>query len=54
MIPPLSAEMHKGQAGRVGVIGGCEEFASHLESLRLDILEHHTIHVNRVCTLEPT
>ena len=25
MIPPLSAEMHKGQAGRVGVIGGCEE-----------------------------
>jgi ATP-dependent NAD(P)H-hydrate dehydratase len=28
MIPPLSAEMHKGQAGRVGVIGGSEESAS--------------------------
>jgi hypothetical protein len=24
-IPPLSGEMHKGQAGRVGVIGGSEE-----------------------------
>jgi ATP-dependent NAD(P)H-hydrate dehydratase len=25
-IPPLSGEMHKGQAGRVGVIGGSEEY----------------------------
>jgi hypothetical protein len=25
-IPPLSSEMHKGQAGRVGVIGGSEEY----------------------------
>jgi ATP-dependent NAD(P)H-hydrate dehydratase len=24
-IPPLSGEMHKGQAGRIGVIGGSEE-----------------------------
>ena len=24
-IPPLSSEMYKGQAGRVGVIGGSEE-----------------------------
>jgi hypothetical protein len=25
-IPPLSGEMHKGQAGRVGVVGGSEEY----------------------------
>ena len=25
-IPPLSSEMHKGQAGRVGVIGGSQEY----------------------------
>lgn len=25
-IPPLSAEMHKGQAGRVAVIGGSEKY----------------------------
>jgi hypothetical protein len=27
-IPPLSSEMHKGQAGRVGVIGGSEKYRS--------------------------
>ncbi|GAN09462.1 ribokinase-like protein [Mucor ambiguus] len=26
LIPPLSHEMHKGQAGRVGVVGGSEEY----------------------------
>jgi len=26
MIPPLSPEMHKGMAGRIGVIGGSEEY----------------------------
>jgi ATP-dependent NAD(P)H-hydrate dehydratase len=25
-IPPLSSEMHKGQAGRVAVIGGSEKY----------------------------
>eukprot|EP01126_Amoeba_proteus_P000644 TRINITY_DN1017_c0_g1_i3.p1 TRINITY_DN1017_c0_g1~~TRINITY_DN1017_c0_g1_i3.p1 ORF type:complete len:255 (+),score=50.12 TRINITY_DN1017_c0_g1_i3:137-901(+) len=26
IIPPLSAELHKGQMGRVGVLGGCLEY----------------------------
>ncbi|KAI9272883.1 Ribokinase-like protein [Phascolomyces articulosus] len=26
LIPPLSAELHKGQAGRVGVVGGSEDY----------------------------
>ncbi|KAJ8660064.1 YjeF family domain-containing protein [Lichtheimia ornata] len=26
LIPPLSSEMHKGQAGRVGVVGGSEDY----------------------------
>ncbi|CAO3685760.1 unnamed protein product [Umbelopsis ramanniana] len=26
IIPPLSAEMHKGQAGRVGIVGGSEDY----------------------------
>lgn len=25
IIPPLSPKLHKGQAGRVGVVGGSEE-----------------------------
>jgi NAD(P)H-hydrate repair Nnr-like enzyme with NAD(P)H-hydrate dehydratase domain len=28
-IPPLSPEMHKGQAGRVAVVGGSEEYTSY-------------------------
>jgi ATP-dependent NAD(P)H-hydrate dehydratase len=25
-LPPMDKHMHKGQAGRIGVIGGCEEY----------------------------
>ncbi|CAG8831577.1 17773_t:CDS:2, partial [Racocetra persica] len=26
LVPPLSYELHKGQSGRVGVIGGSEDY----------------------------
>ncbi|KAL9547716.1 hypothetical protein PS6_006983 [Mucor atramentarius] len=32
LIPPLSHEMHKGQAGRVGVVGGSEETQDSFQS----------------------
>jgi ATP-dependent NAD(P)H-hydrate dehydratase len=40
LIPPLSAELHKGQAGRVAVVGGCLDytgapFFSAMSSMRL-------------------
>lgn len=28
IIPPLDGSLHKGQSGRVGVIGGAQEYAS--------------------------
>ena len=28
IVPPLAFNFHKGQAGRVGVIGGSEEYVS--------------------------
>lgn len=27
IIPPLLESFHKGQAGRIAVVGGCEEYA---------------------------
>ena len=29
-IPKLSHDMHKGQAGRIGVVGGCKEYTGGL------------------------
>ncbi|KAK7467864.1 hypothetical protein BaRGS_00036901 [Batillaria attramentaria] len=26
IIPPLTSELHKGEAGRIGIIGGCQEY----------------------------
>lgn len=26
IIPPLSSKKHKGQDGRIGIIGGCQEY----------------------------
>lgn len=26
LVPPLTSELHKGQAGKVGVLGGCREY----------------------------
>lgn len=31
IVPPLTSKKHKGQDGRIGIIGGCQEYvASHL------------------------
>ncbi|MCO5591544.1 hypothetical protein L7F22_045530 [Adiantum nelumboides] len=48
LIPPLSAEMHKGQAGRVAVVGGCLDytgapFFSAMTSMRLGSDMSHNI-----------
>ena len=48
LIPPLSAEMHKGQAGRVAVVGGCLDytgapFFSAMSSMRLGSDMSHNI-----------
>nr|KAF6374703.1 NAD(P)HX dehydratase [Pipistrellus kuhlii] len=26
IIPPLTSKKHKGQAGRIGIVGGCQEY----------------------------
>lgn len=28
IIPPLTSKKHKGQDGRIGVIGGCQEYVT--------------------------
>lgn len=48
LIPPLSEKMHKGQAGRVGVIGGSRDYTgapyfASMSSMRLGADMSHTI-----------
>ena len=28
IVPPLTSKKHKGQAGRIGIIGGCQEYVT--------------------------
>ncbi|XP_012493395.1 PREDICTED: ATP-dependent (S)-NAD(P)H-hydrate dehydratase isoform X2 [Propithecus coquereli] len=44
IIPPLSARKHKGQDGRIGVVGGCQEYTgapyfAAISALKVGILE---------------
>ena len=48
LIPPLSAELHKGQAGRVAVVGGCLDYTgapyfSAMSSMKLGSDMSHNI-----------
>jgi ATP-dependent NAD(P)H-hydrate dehydratase len=48
LIPPLSAELHKGQAGRIAVVGGCLDytgapFFSAMSSMRLGCDMSHNL-----------
>jgi ATP-dependent NAD(P)H-hydrate dehydratase len=48
MIPPLSEKMHKGQAGRVGIVGGSRDYTgapyfASMSSMKLGADMSHTI-----------
>ncbi|KAE8230198.1 hypothetical protein CF326_g4804, partial [Tilletia indica] len=48
IIPPLSAELHKGQAGRVGIVGGSKDYTgapyfASMASMKLGADMSHTI-----------
>lgn len=33
IVPPLTSKKHKGQDGRIGIIGGCQEYVAAKDSL---------------------
>lgn len=43
IVPPLTSKKHKGQDGRIGIIGGCQEYVTQKLALTLNIIHQISV-----------
>lgn len=43
IVPPLTSKKHKGQDGRIGIIGGCQEYVTQKLALILNIIHQISV-----------
>ena len=60
VIPPLTTQLHKGQAGRIGIIGGCQEWVFRIPppsprkvDARTQTHTHTCTHTHARCSRNP-